>query len=472
VWCNRLVFQRCGEDAAGIDLGLAAVASAAREVETAGGAAAGGRPRYRRVNYYEGILEPLLDRNPHLRKAIRFYTGVTAERLLFDRPASPHPNHTYTVTGVECSPSTPKGSETHNYFAIHGKHVILCGGAVLTPALLLASGIGDIQQLHKLDITPLRSAPTNVWRGVGKNLRDHIILANAFLTLAPFSQPGRAVTSVRGWLALDITYARTPAPPDAGTIRSRVLLKVLDGSTSPTIIPDVVALAFRREYRFTPRHLCSFVNMCLRILSSLLATLLGFAFDTFPLRWILTVCTKQVLLALVNPESVGTVTLHRTRVRNASQNDDASTSTTTSNRLSDFNVRVDPAYLSNPRDFQRISLAWNALHRITPTWFQRTAELMPGPAYANNLRRYASDFALPYYHWSGTCAMVHTLDDGEEDDCVVDAELRVRGGVGNLYICDASVLPDHVSGPPALTLAGMGLVAADFFETLVAKKSV
>ncbi|HET7866660.1 MAG TPA: FAD-dependent oxidoreductase [Burkholderiaceae bacterium] len=47
-------------------------------------------------------------------------------------------------------------------------HVVLCAGAIQTPALLLRSGIGAADALARLDIEPVADLP-----GVGRNLCDH-----------------------------------------------------------------------------------------------------------------------------------------------------------------------------------------------------------------------------------------------------------------------------------------------------------
>lgn len=50
------------------------------------------------------------------------------------------------------------------------KEVILCGGAINTPQLLLLSGIGDREDLQALGITVITHSPE-----VGKNLKDHLV---------------------------------------------------------------------------------------------------------------------------------------------------------------------------------------------------------------------------------------------------------------------------------------------------------
>ena len=460
------VFQHCEENAAGIDLGLSTVTNAVKVNDKADG------KRYRRSNFYEGILEPLLKRNPQFLEVIHFYIGVQAERLLFDNEACTTSSSSQTgkdaviAKGLECSRVNVDG-----LFPIMGNTVILSAGAILSPSLLLISGIGDEEELRKVGVTPLCTAGiNNKWRGVGKNLRDHVIMANAFLTLNPFPTLD-GINSIRGWLALDIGKHRPPKRNEDGglakqasspDIRSRVFLKILDGTSSTIVIPEVAALAFRREYDFEPQYLCSFVNLCFRFMASFLRCLLTFVFNIFPFNWILSKFTKQVLVCLLNPESIGSVTVRRKK---------ASDGRCKHNALSDFDIQVDPAYLSNERDLERIQMSWNVLNRITPIWFQRTLEIMPGAPYkwifrSNHLKRYISDFALPYYHWSGTCAMKSALSG---KDYVVDETLRVRG-VTNLYICDASVL-GNISGPPALTLAGLGLMAASILHKQLSGKS-
>ncbi|XP_067931288.1 choline dehydrogenase, mitochondrial-like isoform X2 [Watersipora subatra] len=51
------------------------------------------------------------------------------------------------------------------------KEVILCGGAINSPQLLLLSGIGPADHLKSLDIEPVVNLP-----GVGENLQDHLEL--------------------------------------------------------------------------------------------------------------------------------------------------------------------------------------------------------------------------------------------------------------------------------------------------------
>jgi choline dehydrogenase len=60
------------------------------------------------------------------------------------------------------------------------KEVILCGGAINSPQLLLLSGIGAADQLRQFDIPVLVDLP-----GVGENLQDHPLVHTFYTTTTP-----------------------------------------------------------------------------------------------------------------------------------------------------------------------------------------------------------------------------------------------------------------------------------------------
>jgi choline dehydrogenase-like flavoprotein len=64
---------------------------------------------------------------------------------------------------------------TDRFIATSGKEVIICGGAIDTPRLLLLNGIGPAKELEALGIPVVKDLP-----GVGKQLHDHIM---TFLTV-------------------------------------------------------------------------------------------------------------------------------------------------------------------------------------------------------------------------------------------------------------------------------------------------
>jgi choline dehydrogenase len=91
-----------------------------------------------------------IERNERLE----IVTGATARRLLFDG---------MRCTGVEWS----QGSTVER---VHAAEVVVCGGAIGSPQLLLLSGLGPAAELRVLGIDVVADLP-----GVGRNLHDHLL---------------------------------------------------------------------------------------------------------------------------------------------------------------------------------------------------------------------------------------------------------------------------------------------------------
>ncbi len=75
------------------------------------------------------------------------------------------------ATGVEAD--TPAGRQVFTA----AREVVLCGGAIASPHLLMLSGIGDGAALAALGIAPVLHRP-----GVGQNLQDHLIARLSYRT--------------------------------------------------------------------------------------------------------------------------------------------------------------------------------------------------------------------------------------------------------------------------------------------------
>ena len=84
------------------------------------------------------------------------------------------------------------------------------------------------------------------------------------------------------------------------------------------------------------------------------------------------------------------------------------------------------------------------------------AELYPGPDVrtSDELRDYVRRTAVSYHHQVGTCRM------GQDEDAVVDPELRVRG-VDGLRVADASVMPFVTTGNTNAPTIMIGEKASD-----------
>lgn len=76
------------------------------------------------------------------------------------------------ATGVECGTTTFHAE----------REVLLCGGAINSPQLLLLSGVGAADDLRKLGIAVVADVP-----GVGRNLQDHLIAGTSFACTQPVS---------------------------------------------------------------------------------------------------------------------------------------------------------------------------------------------------------------------------------------------------------------------------------------------
>jgi len=101
------------------------------------------------------------------RPNLTICTAAHATKLLFDRTR---------VVGV----GYVQNGETRQVYA--RREVILSGGAINAPQLLLLSGIGPADQLRALDIPVVVDLP-----GVGQNLQDHLDVAVAYQCTEPIS---------------------------------------------------------------------------------------------------------------------------------------------------------------------------------------------------------------------------------------------------------------------------------------------
>ena len=105
--------------------------------------------RGRRWNAASAYLHPALN-----RINLETKVGVLTTRILFDKNRA---------IGVEY---TDKG-QTHQVYV--NKDVILSGGSLNSPQLLMLSGVGNADDLKSLDIPVVHHLP-----GVGENLQDHL----------------------------------------------------------------------------------------------------------------------------------------------------------------------------------------------------------------------------------------------------------------------------------------------------------
>ena len=268
------------------------------------------------------------------------------------------------------------------------REVILAGGAINSPQLLLLSGIGPADDLraHGLDVVADLA-------GVGANLHDHPEITVRQACTVPVSlddevrQLGRALIGLRWFLSHNGLGATNHF--DAGAfIRSRAGMEHPDLQIS--LIPMDVSANVASWGRSTGQH----------------------AFSTH--------------VDVMRPTSRGRLSLRSAEPAAA--------------------PRLVVNYMQTQEDIDALVAAVRLareLHAQPAFDRYRGEELAPGPAIRDDaeivvwLRAHVGSS----YHLVGTCRMGHNTDPG----AVADDRCRVRG-IANLRVIDASIMPDVVSG--------------------------
>lgn len=310
----------------------------------------------------DAYLKPALE-----RKNLTLLTEAIVTRVLFDGTRA---------TGVEY---THRGQR--HVLRAH-REVILCGGTINTPQLLMLSGIGDRQHLTQHGIPVIHHAPE-----VGKNLSDHLYAPLGFAvrgdTLSGANRPLQLLNYFlrrRGMLTSNGGEAY-------GFVRSRADLKLAD-----------------LELMFLP---APYFDQGIG--------------DPYPGHAI------TVGPVLLRPRSRGTITLR--------SNDPAEPPIIDPAYLSDDTDADRETLMAGLRITAEI-IQQPALKNI----IESIARPLDATALdESTLHRALDTCAHSIHHQVGTCRM------GSDHASVVDPQLRVRG-VGGLRIADASVMPTIIRG--------------------------
>ena len=263
------------------------------------------------------------------------------------------------------------------------KEVILSGGAINSPHLLMLSGIGPSQHLKEHGIEVHADLP-----GVGQNLQDHssIILQYGCKKSFPIhkvNQPHRKLATGIRWVFTRKGLATSNIWEAGGLIKS-----------SPNAAyPDI-------QYHFGPVGF-EFNNDKISVLQA-------FAIHVDQLR---PRSRGQVILKSGNPLEKPLMT---------------------------FN------YLQEPKDLAEMVGGFKKARELIsqPAFDEfRGVELIPGPHVKSDadIVQFIRGAAETDYHPSCACAM------GNGEMAVVDERMKVRG-IKNLRVVDASVMPQIVSG--------------------------
>ncbi len=275
---------------------------------------------------------------------------------------------------------------------IHGKQkhvirarreVIVCGGSINSPQLLLLSGIGPADEIAAHGIKPVHDLP-----GVGKNLQDHLHGAIKHYCTKPVS-----LYSVVKPTALPfhvLRYLLThKGPASTMGLETLAFLKSDDGAAAPDLEFHFVPVLYADHGRkIIYRH--------------------GY----------------MAYYNLQRPEARGEITLK------------------SADPLA--HPAIQPNYLQTEADLRTLREGFKigrSVFRQQAFDPYRGEEFLPGPQVQSDaeIDGHHRATAESIYHPVGTCKM------GQDDMAVVDETLRVRGMDG-LRVVDASIMPRLISG--------------------------
>lgn len=330
----------------------------------------------KRWNTAQAYLRPVLDR-PNLKAE----TGAMVTRILFEGDRA---------IGVEFE------QDGKTRWVRAEREVILSGGAINSPQLLMLSGIGPEETLRQHDI-PVKKHLA----GVGQNLQDHLELyvqqaCKEPITLYNYTtQPGMTIAGMQWFLNHDWGACRTAHLEAGGFVRSEAGVKQ----------PDI-------QYHFLPSQVIDHGRQNPQLHA------------------------YQAHVGPMRPESRGYLTL-----RSADPYD---------------HPIIEPNLLSTERDRWEMRQSVKLTREIfAQAAFEpyRGEELLPGPGCQTDedLDAFVRTHADSAYHPSCTCRM----GDASNPEAVVDNQGRVFG-ISGLRVVDASIMPSIVSGnlnAPTIMLA-------------------
>lgn len=277
--------------------------------------------------------------------------------------------------------------------------VILAAGAINSPAILEASGIGQHERLSPLGIDTVLDLP-----GVGENLQDHLQLRSVFRITGARTLNDCART-IWGRAGIALEYAlRRSGPMAMAPSQLGIFARSSEAFESPNI-----------EYHVQPLSLDKF----------------GDPLHDFP--------GLTVSVCNLRPDSRGS-----THIRKA-----------------DFSAPpvIAPNYLSAESDRQVAIQSLRHARRLMQTRRMaefRPEEILPGPHLQSDaeLGQAAGEVGTTIFHPVGTTKM------GNDPMAVVDAELRLHG-IGSLRVVDAGIMPAIPSGNTHAPVTMIAEKAAD-----------
>ncbi|XP_064459366.1 uncharacterized protein LOC135369777 [Ornithodoros turicata] len=343
----------------------------------------------RRVSSAKAFILPVVKQRPNLHVSLR----STATKIEFEGKQA---------VGVHF-----EKDGAHHYVRAT-REVVLSAGAVASPQLLMLSGVGPKDHLRDLKIDVVADLP------VGQNLQDHAFVGGLAATVHPDS-----------------------------TLQTRTLSALFSyflHRDGPMSIPaGVEGLAFlhtpfvNASLDFPDIELIYAANPPSSEESEGFYRDLGFKQEAYN-KYFLPKRGEdgvQFFTVLNRLKSTGEIKLKSTNPYE--------------------HPLIDPKYFSHPED---ILVAIEAAKKTLEVFDSKAMKLLgakrwdiPFPGCEDKthwsdeyLECLARHLTFTTWHFCGTCAM------GDDENAVVDPRLRVRGGVSNLRVIDASVMPYIVTG--------------------------
>jgi choline dehydrogenase len=339
----------------------------------------------RRCSTAVGYLRPAMS-----RANLRVVTNALTEKIIFDGRRA---------IGV----AFRQGDETRTARA--ASEIILCGGAINSPQLLMLSGVGPQEHLSALGIPVVQHLP-----GVGHSLQDHYS--------APVKLKCRLAITVNDMMQSNVRKLK------AGLQYYMFHNGPLAMGTSPAAL-----FARTRPELASPDIKCSVSPFSAERPQDGLHPWSGFTTIVYQLR----------------PESRGRIELKSA--------DPAQPPAVYANYLA---TATDQQTIVDGLKLLRRLLAAPQLQRLIE------AEFQPGPATETDeqLLDYARRRGGTVFHPTSTCKM------GVDPMAVVDPVLRVHG-LDGLRVADASIMPTVVSGNTNAATIMIGERAADMVRQQV-----
>lgn len=342
---------------------------------------------------------------PYFQK-LHIAKNSTATKILFDNQTK--------ATGVEFTRHGKKMNVSV------GREVIVSAGAIGSPKLLMLSGIGPRNHLTEQKIDVVADLP------VGENLQDHVVFLGLVVTTTKdeIGLDGINTTKLAEYVKYHTGLLTVP-----GAYEALLFIPSSDeegAKDHPDIKLALTAVFPSPEFQKTAYVTSEFYKEFYEPLIE--QGRKGF----------------MNTITMVQPESRGTVKLNNTDVNGP--------------------PLIDPAMFSVESDINRtVKGVLKVLDLFKrPSMLAIGAEIYNGShPQCKNLSMWSPEYVRCFLQHSGFPSMhvCCTCRMGNDSHAVVDARLRVRGGVKGVRVVDASVMPRITSGnthAPVLMIGAKG----------------